>query len=641
MAAIVDRFTSKIAMFNSTRDEKIQFAHSCDQPTTSSDAGNLPKSGSASCNGLSKCGQDRSTAGVDKPKITAWDAGWNVSNAIQGMFVLGLPYAVLHGGYLGLLLIIVTAVVCCYTGNILIECLYEINPAGEKVRIRSTYVDVAAFCWGKHLGGYLVNAAQLIELVMTCVLYVVVSGNLMLNSFPHGPIGEAGWSVLACLVLFPCMFLRHLRAVSRLSMGCSVAQIVVLGITIIYCVTKIDTWAWGEITFSVDMRQFPVSIGVIVFSYTSQIFLPSLEGSMENRGEFRSMLSWSYVASCVTKATFALVCFLTWSKDTKDVVTDNLPPTLRALINVLLVVKALLSYPLPYYQAIEVMEQEVFKGATGGWGALLGTKRHAYNEMTEDTDPIMQSTGFNTDTMTSPSSTNQSEDGLEDQTRMKNVILTLDDPTNNKSSCPSCYSASGDLQIWALVLRGGLVLGTLLMGVFIPHFALLMGLTGSLTGTSLAFLFPCAFHIQIKWNEMRWREVALDAFIFISGCLCGITGIYFSIVGLYDVYNPTELSGALDVLNGTFNSTNKGPMAPNFFPDFPVQSSIDFPALIEPPIITDDSQSAGISKKSDKNDIPSSPFDNFDITQTASPLQAPAPLRNTRSTGSLHRRTQR
>uniref|UniRef100_H2ZJK6 Vesicular inhibitory amino acid transporter n=1 Tax=Ciona savignyi TaxID=51511 RepID=H2ZJK6_CIOSA len=407
--------------------------------------------------------------------ITAWDAGWNVSNAIQGMFVLGLPYAVLHGGYLGLLLIIVTAVVCCYTGNILIECLYEINPAGEK--IRSTYVDVAAFCWGKHLGGYLVNAAQLIELVMTCVLYVVVSGNLMLNSFPHGPIGEAGWyvSVLACLVLFPCMFLRHLRAVSRLSMGCSVAQIVVLGITIIYCVTKIDTWAWGEITFSVDMRQFPVSIGVIVFSYTSQIFLPSLEGSMENRGEFRSMLSWSYVASCVTKATFALVCFLTWSKDTKDVVTDNLPPTLRALINVLLVVKALLSYPLPYYQAIEVMEQEVFKGATA------------------------------------------------------------------QSSCPSCYSASGDLQIWALVLRGGLVLGTLLMGVFIPHFALLMGLTGSLTGTSLAFLFPCAFHIQIKWNEMRWREVALDAFIFISGCLCGITGIYFSIVGLYDVYNPTEL----------------------------------------------------------------------------------------------------
>ncbi|XP_016431349.1 vesicular inhibitory amino acid transporter-like [Sinocyclocheilus rhinocerous] len=39
--------------------------------------------------------------GSDKPRITAWEAGWNVTNAIQGMFVLGLPYAILHGGYLG------------------------------------------------------------------------------------------------------------------------------------------------------------------------------------------------------------------------------------------------------------------------------------------------------------------------------------------------------------------------------------------------------------------------------------------------------------------------------------------------------------------------------------------------------------
>lgn len=27
-------------------------------------------------------------------KISAWDAGWNVTNAIQGMFVLSLPFAI-------------------------------------------------------------------------------------------------------------------------------------------------------------------------------------------------------------------------------------------------------------------------------------------------------------------------------------------------------------------------------------------------------------------------------------------------------------------------------------------------------------------------------------------------------------------
>ena len=27
-------------------------------------------------------------------EISAWDAGWNVTNAIQGMFVLSLPFAI-------------------------------------------------------------------------------------------------------------------------------------------------------------------------------------------------------------------------------------------------------------------------------------------------------------------------------------------------------------------------------------------------------------------------------------------------------------------------------------------------------------------------------------------------------------------
>ena len=36
-----------------------------------------------------------------KIKISAWDAGWNVTNAIQGMFVLCLPFAIKHGGYMG------------------------------------------------------------------------------------------------------------------------------------------------------------------------------------------------------------------------------------------------------------------------------------------------------------------------------------------------------------------------------------------------------------------------------------------------------------------------------------------------------------------------------------------------------------
>ena len=149
-----------------------------------------------------------------------------------------------------------------------------------------------------------------------------------------------------------------------------------------------------QLTFNVNGKKFPVSIGVIVFSYTSQIFLPSLEGSMEHRKEFRRMLCWSYIVSCAMKELFSLFCFLTWADETQDVVTDNLPSGLRAAINIMLVVKALLSYPLPYYQSLEIIEQSIFTNLTGGWGTLLRTKKHTYSNLSEEKDQVIDNTSF-------------------------------------------------------------------------------------------------------------------------------------------------------------------------------------------------------------------------------------------------------
>ena len=41
---------------------------------------------------------------------------------------------------------------------------------------------------------------------------------------------------------------------------------------------------------------------------------------------------------------------------------NNLPEGLKTIVNLILVVKALLSYPLPYYAACELLEKELFMG---------------------------------------------------------------------------------------------------------------------------------------------------------------------------------------------------------------------------------------------------------------------------------------
>lgn len=75
----------------------------------------------------------------------------------KGMFVVSLPYAVANGGYWALFAMIIVAYVCCYTGKILVDCLYDddddeqvnflfffkISISRRRRRIRASYVDIA------------------------------------------------------------------------------------------------------------------------------------------------------------------------------------------------------------------------------------------------------------------------------------------------------------------------------------------------------------------------------------------------------------------------------------------------------------------------------------------------------------------
>ncbi|KAF1673598.1 VIAAT protein, partial [Pygoscelis papua] len=381
----------------------------------------------------------------------------------QGIFVLGLPYALLHSGYSGLFLIILAAALCCYTGKILIACLYEEDEDGQLIRVRDTYEDIANACCKKQsskLGGIVVNVTQVMELIMTCILYLVVSGNLLSHSFPYVPMTEKTWSVIAFVTLLPCVFIKTLKIVSKLSQLCSLVHFIIILVVMTYCLTQMHQWSWAKFRLSIEFEDFLVSVGVIIFSYTSQIFLPKLEGNMKNPGEFRCMLNWTHFFACVLKTTFALTAFLTWGEETKEVITDNLPSFLQTLVNLCLLTKALLSYPLPFFAATEIVYACVSRGNHSNYRSPL----------------------------------------------------------------------------FALGVRGSFLLLTLLMAMFIPHFALLMGLTGSVTGAAMTFLLPSLFHLKLKWKKLSFLEKCADISVFILGFLCSLAGIVCSIKGLLEVF---------------------------------------------------------------------------------------------------------
>ena len=59
------------------------------------------------------------------------------------MFIVSLPYGVYHGGYWAILATVGISHICCHTGKILVECLYEPDPekpgTEDLVKVRYSY----------------------------------------------------------------------------------------------------------------------------------------------------------------------------------------------------------------------------------------------------------------------------------------------------------------------------------------------------------------------------------------------------------------------------------------------------------------------------------------------------------------------
>ncbi|XP_044575879.1 vesicular inhibitory amino acid transporter [Cotesia glomerata] len=424
--------------------------------------GDKIRGGSVSSGGFSEYddGGGEFASGI---KINEWQAAWNVTNAIQGMFIVSLPFAVLRGGYWAIAAMIGVAHICCYTGKILVECLYELDPVtGQRVRVRDSYVAIAKECFGPRWGARAVNIAQIIELLMTCILYVVVCGDLMIGSYPEGAIDARSWMMLIGIFLIPLGFLKSLHHVSVLSFWCTMAHIFINVIILGYCILEIADWGWAKVKWTIDIETFPISLGVIVFSYTSHIFLPTLEGNLIDRSKFDWMLDWSHIAAALFKSVFGWVCFLTFQNDTQQVITNNLHSVgFKGLVNFCLVIKAILSYPLPYYAACELLERAFLRG------------------------------------------------------RPKTIF-------------PTIWTVDHELKVWGLAWRVGVIVFTIMMAIFIPHFSILMGFIGSFTGTMLSFIWPCYFHLKLKRNSMEMREVAYDCFVIGLGVVFGVIGVFDS-----------------------------------------------------------------------------------------------------------------
>lgn len=289
-----------------------------------------------------------------------WKAAVNFICDVEGTGLLGLPYAVLNGGVTALAALVIVPVICCYTGSIMVQCLYEerSSPSRPKVRLRTSIEELGEACW-PGVGRKVVLVLQNTELLMLSASYLVLCGSFLDYAFPAVPLTKVDWSCIGAAVLLPTVFIKSLSNVAWLSLIGIVSVLVPVGSVLWYGISHSPGWQLSSIPLWTP-EGIPVAFGIIIFSNAAHSILPRLEGDMANKGKFNAMLGISYIFITALKLMFSLFGFLSFTIHTKDLVTNNLPVGVVYYVScAFLGINVLASYPFPILIVVRSIEDVI------------------------------------------------------------------------------------------------------------------------------------------------------------------------------------------------------------------------------------------------------------------------------------------
>ena len=291
-------------------------------------------------------------------KSPLWKAVVNLMSDIEGTGLLALPYVIAQSGLVAIAAMVVVPFIAFYTGAILIDCLYDKNDTGERVRVRSNYKQLGEAC-SPRFGGTIVSAIQLVDLFLLASLYLVLCASLSTGIFPDLPLSDKVWMLIAAALGLPTLFVKNLSQVAWMSLLSVIALMVAVVSVLAYGIAHEYSWAPREIlVWNID--KVPVSLAIIIFSYICHPVLPGVEASMENKSKYRTMLALSYFFVAIVKVVFSVCAFLSFSSNIQDVIVNSLPVgVIRSLVNAFLLLNVFFSYPFRVITIIQTIEESV------------------------------------------------------------------------------------------------------------------------------------------------------------------------------------------------------------------------------------------------------------------------------------------
>ena len=385
---------------------------------------------------------------------------FNILLLLQGSGTFGIPFAVLHGG---VWFIPAAFLLCLYsdlTGQLLIDCMYEVSPKSKlKKRVYGDLIEIAYACWGSR-GKMLCNIVNIIYIFANNVVNVILLGKNA-YSILHGHIdlNETQLAMAFAPLLFPLLFIKRFSILAYTSaIGVSAVILASLTSTIIFFKFNSSWHSNLHILSNSEINEFPLAIGILMYTLMVNSILAQIEGSMKNPEYCPRALHISFGISTILKLGFGVLGVLTFGSATSQIVSLDISKQsvpAKFILAICLMTYAITNFALMFIPFLELLDDSLYSM----------TKR-----------------------------------------KMSGILYTL----------------------WSILTRIFCLVLSVAIALYVPYFALVSGVIGSIIGILTIFVFPITFHLQLKWKRLSLLRKVSEMILLVIGIAVGMLATFSS-----------------------------------------------------------------------------------------------------------------